>query len=73
MAQESIEVPITGKIISVNVEVGDEVSEGDILCVLESMKMENPLLATVDGTIKEIGITAEQVVKPGDIIAVIEY
>ncbi|MBA7672252.1 Glutaconyl-CoA decarboxylase subunit gamma [subsurface metagenome] len=73
MAQETVEVPITGKIISVNVKPGDEVKEGDILCLLESMKMENPVLAPVSGTIIQVGVAAEQVVKPGEIIAVIEY
>ena len=73
MAQENIEVPITGKIISVNVNVGDEVKEGDVLCLLESMKMENPILAPVNGTITQVGIAAEQTVKPGDMIAIIEY
>ena len=73
MALETIEVPITGKIISVDVKVGDEVKEGDTICLLESMKMENPILAPVSGTISKIGITADQSVKPGDTIAVIEY
>ena len=73
MARETVEVPITGKIISVNVKAGDGVKEGDILCLLESMKMENPILAPVDGTIIEVGVTADQVVKPGEMIAVIEY
>lgn len=73
MPQEIIEVPITGKIISVQVKPGDKVKEGDTLCILESMKMENPILAPVDGTITEVGITAEQVVKPGETIAIIEY
>ncbi len=73
MARENVEVPITGKIISVNTKVGDEVKEGDILCILESMKMENPILAPVAGTITQIGVSAEQVVKPGETIAVIEY
>jgi len=73
LAQETVEVPITGKIISVNVKPGDEVKEGDILCLLESMKMENPVLAPVSGTIIQIGVAAEQVVKPGEMIAVIEY
>ena len=73
MSQEIVEVPITGKIISVNVRVGDKVKEGDTLCLLESMKMENPILAPVDGAIVQIGITAEQTVKPGDIVAIIEY
>lgn len=73
MSQEIIEVPITGKIISVNVKPGDKVKEGDTICMLESMKMENPILAPADGTITEVKVTAEQVVKPGETIAVIEY
>jgi biotin carboxyl carrier protein len=73
LARETVEVPITGKIVSVNVKAGDKVKEGDVICVLESMKMENPILAPVDGTIIEVGVTVEQVVKPGGIIAVIEY
>ena len=73
MAQETIEVPITGKILNVNVNVGDEVKEGDVLCLLESMKMENPILAPVNGTITKVGITVEQTVQPGQIVAIIEY
>ena len=66
-------LPITGKIISIDVKVGDKVEEGDIICILESMKMENPITSPVDGTIAEISIKEDQVVKPGDVIAVIEY
>ena len=73
MAQEIIEVPLTGKIISVNVKPGDKVSEGDVICLLESMKMENPILTPVDGTVTQIEVTVEQVVKPGETIAIIEY
>ena len=73
LAQETVEVPLTGKIISVNVKPGDVVKEGDVLCLLESMKMENPILAPVNGTVTEVGVTIDQVVKPGETIAVIEY
>jgi len=73
MAQEIIEVSITGKIISVNVKPGDKVKEGDTLCLLESMKMENPILAPVEGTVIQIGVVVEQVVKPGETIAIIDY
>ncbi|MDO8567265.1 MAG: DUF2118 domain-containing protein [Dehalococcoidales bacterium] len=73
MAKETVEVPITGQIISVEVKVGDKVKEGDVLCVLESMKMENPIVATVGGTVVEVGVKTDQVVKPGNPIAVIEY
>jgi len=73
LAREIIEAPITGKIISVNVIVGDAVKEGDTICMLESMKMENPILTPVSGTVIEIGVKEEQVVKPGEKLAVIEY
>ena len=73
MAQEKVEFPITGKIISVNVSLGSVVKEGDILCLLESMKMENPILAPVAGTIIEISLSPGQVVEADDLVAVIEY
>ncbi len=69
----AVGIPIHGKIISVNVKVGDKVKEGDLLCLLESMKMENPIRSPIDGTIVQIGVTAEQIVKAGDVIAIIEY
>ncbi len=73
MAQENVQVPITGKILSVNVNTGDQVNEGDVLCVLESMKMENPILAPVSGTVTQVSVKADQTVKPGDTIVIIEY
>jgi len=73
LAQEIIEAPITGKVISVEVKVGDVVQEGDVVCFIESMKMENPILAPVAGTITEIKASVEQVVETGNLIAIIEY
>lgn len=73
MAQENVEFPITGKITSVNVKAGDAVSEGDTLCLLESMKMENPILAPVSGTVTKIELSVGQVVEAGDLVVVIEY
>ena len=73
MAQEIIEVPITGKVISVETSVGDSVQEGDVICYIESMKMENPILSPVAGTISKIEVTAGQVVESGNLIAVIDY
>ena len=73
MAQEIVEVPITGKIISVEVKVGDVVQEGDVICLIESMKMENPILSPVNGTVTQVEIEVDQVVKSGEVIAIIEY
>ena len=73
MAQEIVEVPITGKVTNVEVKVGDTVKEGDVVCYIESMKMENPILAPVGGTIKEVQVSAGQTVETGNTIAVTEY
>jgi biotin carboxyl carrier protein len=68
-----VEFPITGKLTSVNVKAGDMVKEGDILCLIEAMKMENPILAPVSGKVTKIDISAGQVVEVGALVAVIEY
>jgi len=68
-----VEVPITGKVVSVDCKVGDTVNEGDTLCVIESMKMENPILAPVSGRIAELRVEVGQVVSTGNVIAIIEY
>jgi len=73
LAQEIVEAPITGTVISVEVKVGDTVEEGDVILYIESMKMENPILAPVAGTIAEIKASKEQVVETGNVLAVIEY
>ena len=72
MAQEVVEAPITGKVISIEVKVGDKVEEGDVILYIESMKMENPILAPVAGSIAEIKDETEQVVETGNQLAVIE-
>ena len=73
MAQEIVEVPIPGKILSINVNVGDAVEEGGVVCIIESMKMENPILAPVAGKIVEVKVSPTQFVRSGDTVAVIEY
>ena len=73
MAQEIIEAPIAGTIVSVEVAVGDAVQEDDVILYIESMKMENPILAPVAGTVTEIKVAAEQTVNTGDHLATIEY
>ena len=72
MAQEVVEAPITGTIISIEVKVGDKVEEGDVLLYIESMKMENPIMAPIKGTVKEIKVAVKQVVETGKPLVVIE-
>jgi len=73
LAKEIVEVPISGKITTVEVRVGDQVKEGDTICYIESMKMENAIMAPVSGMITEVKVSPSQVVDTGDLIAVIEY
>jgi len=55
-----VTVPMVGKIVAVNVKVGDQVKENDQVATLEAMKMEMPVVAPVSGTVKEVNV------KPGD-------
>jgi biotin carboxyl carrier protein len=73
MARETIEAPMPGKIISINIKVGDIVKIDDELGILEAMKMENPIIAPVDGRVVEIKVAPDQTVETGQVIAVIEY
>jgi acetyl-CoA carboxylase biotin carboxyl carrier protein len=67
-----IEAHITGTVWKVEVEVGDEVSEGDTVVILESMKMEMPVEAEDEGTVKEILCEEGQAVNEGDVLVVLE-
>ena len=73
MPQETVTVPIPGKVIKVNINPGSKIGEGDTICEIESMKMENPILAPVDGVVSQVAVTTGQIVKTGETLAVIEY
>ena len=51
-----IKAPMPGTIIKVNVKVGDAVKKGDVLCVLEAMKMENDIMAASDGVVASVEV-----------------
>ena len=72
MAQETVQSPMPGIIKSVEVAVGDQVNEGDTLCILEAMKMETPIVAPVGGKVTEVSITEGQSVKGAEKLIVIE-
>ena len=65
-------VPMQGTIVKVLVKVGDTVDEGQTVCVLEAMKMENNITADKDGTVSEVRVEAGQSVGSGDVVVVIE-
>jgi len=73
MAQEVIEAPLPGKIVRVDVTVGNSVEEGGVICIIEAMKMENPIMSPVKASVIEVAVSPGQVVKTGEKIAVIEY
>jgi biotin carboxyl carrier protein len=72
MAQERIEAPIPGKIVSVAVTAGCSVTEDAEICVLQSMKMQNPILSPVEGTVVEVKVAPGETVETGALIAIIE-
>jgi len=58
-------------VLEVVVREGDQISEGDTLVLLESMKMEIPVLAEVAGTVSKVSVSVGDVIQAGDLIAVI--
>jgi acetyl-CoA carboxylase biotin carboxyl carrier protein len=67
-----VEAHITGTVWQIEVESGDEVSEGDDLIILESMKMEMPVESPADGTVDEILVEKDDSVEEGDVVATLE-
>jgi biotin carboxyl carrier protein len=71
MAEEKVTAPILGTVLSVKVKPGDSVKEGQVLLTIEAMKMENEILSSRNGVIKEIHASKDQTVKAGDVLMVI--
>lgn len=66
--EDEVLAPMPGIILEVNVAEGDEVKQGDYLCVLEAMKMENALTAPRDGMIKSVKIAKGETVDKGTLL-----
>ena len=67
-----IRAPMQGTILKVLVEKGQPIQAGDVVCVLEAMKMENHIACTREGEISDLPIRAGQVVETGQLLAVID-
>ena len=61
-----VSAPMPGTIVSVKVNVGDTVKQGDVLCILEAMKMENEIMAPADGKVVAVNTSQGATVNTGD-------
>ncbi len=68
---EMVNAPMPGTILDLKVAVGDSVVSGDVLCILEAMKMENEIMAPTAGKIVSIHVTKGASVNSGDVLIVI--
>ncbi len=68
---ETIASPMPGTILAVNVSNGAQIKKGDVLFVLEAMKMENEIMAPCDGTISGVNVTKGAAVESGTVLCVI--
>ena len=65
---KTVTAPMPGNILKVNVQAGQAVKSGDILMILEAMKMENEILAPCDCTVASVNVTAGTTVEAGTVL-----
>ena len=70
-AGETVKSPMPGNILRIEVSQGQHVEEGDVIMILEAMKMGNEIVATKSGTIAQIAVSKGAVVETGTVLAVI--
>ena len=68
---EKITAPMPGNILAVNVSNGSAVKKGDVLMILEAMKMENEIMAPCDGTVTSVSVTKGAAVESGTLLCTI--
>jgi glutaconyl-CoA/methylmalonyl-CoA decarboxylase subunit gamma len=67
-----VESPMPGKILSIKANAGQQVKKGDVILVLEAMKMENEIVSSEDGTIASINVSVGEMVESGSLLATID-
>lgn len=72
MAQVEVKSEITGKVWKIETKVGDKLEEDDPILILESMKMEIPIMAPADGTLVEILVAEEDAIEEGQTVALFD-
>ena len=70
-AGAQVKSPLPGSVVKVCVNEGQDVKKGDTLLILESMKMENPILAEQDGKVAQVAVAAGQTVMQDDLLVVL--
>jgi len=70
-AKDALVTPMQGTVLAVEVEEGEEVRAGQVICIVEAMKMENEITAHRDGTITELAVIPGQAVTTGQVICVV--
>ncbi len=71
-AGERVAAPMPGNILSVNVAAGDAVKKGQVLMILEAMKMENEIMAPCDGKVTAVAVTKGAAVESGALLCTIQ-
>jgi acetyl-CoA/propionyl-CoA carboxylase, biotin carboxylase, biotin carboxyl carrier protein len=69
---ETVSAEMQGTILDVRVEEGDEIQPGDVVCVLEAMKMENDVVASRGGTVTQVAVSEGESVDMGDVLVVVD-
>lgn len=67
----NITSPMVGKVFRIECAVGQQIAEGDVVVILESMKMEMPVEADSSGTVQSIPVAVDQTVQEGDVLVVL--
>jgi biotin carboxyl carrier protein len=71
VVEGAVVAPMTGKIVSIKVKKGDQVKAGQVLCVIEAMKMENEIAASKTGSVQEVNVSEGSSVNEGEVLFVI--
>jgi biotin carboxyl carrier protein len=71
VVEGAVAAPMTGKIVSIKVKKGDQVKAGQVLCVIEAMKMENEIAASKTGSVQEVNVSEGSSVNEGEVLFII--